>query len=71
MLTKIRPVLILLGVFLSSGAFWGAVAIAIARKIFHIEKTDQLLSIGALVVAICLLLCVFVLPKKLRKAGLL
>ena len=68
---KIRAVIILLGVFLSSSALWGSVAIAIARKAFHIERAAELLSIGGVVVAVCFLVCFFVLPKKLRKAGVL
>lgn len=71
MFNKIRSIVILLGLFLSSSALWGALAIAVARKMFHIEQSGRLLFIGAVVVVVCFILCAFVLPKKLRKAGLL
>jgi hypothetical protein len=66
---KMRSLFILLGVFLSSGAFWSAIAIVIARRVFHIEEEAELLRIAAVVVVVCLVLCIFVLPKKLRMQG--
>jgi hypothetical protein len=67
----VRLVLIIGGAILCSSAFWGAIVIVFAQRALHVRDESILLSLFIGTSIICLLLCIFVLPKHLKKSEII
>jgi ABC-type enterochelin transport system permease subunit len=67
----VRLVLIVGGAILCSSAFWGALVVVFAQRALHVRNESILLSLFILTSLICLALCIFVLPKHLKKAEII
>jgi len=64
----VRLVVILAGAILCSSAFWGAAVVMFAQRALHVREESVLLRLFIVTSVICLILCVLVLPKHLRRA---
>lgn len=67
----IRTALILGGAWIGAGIFWGALFAGLVRMAFDLQEEIALLWIGIPIFIALLPFCIFVLPKHLRKAGIL
>ena len=66
----LRLVLMVGGAFLCSSAFWGALTVVFAQRALHVHNESIRLGLFIVISAICLILCILVLPKQLKKATL-
>ncbi len=59
------------GAGLGAGIFWAMVFTGMVRLLFGLDEETALLWVGLPVLIAFLPFCVFILPKHLRKAGIL
>lgn len=55
----------------ATGIFWGGLAGGIVRVLFKIEEETALLWIALPIFLACIPICIFILPKHLRRIGIL
>lgn len=67
----VRKWMVLVGAWLGAGMAWAMVFASLARWLFDLEEETALLWVGLPVLIAFLPFCVFILPKHLRKAGIL
>ena len=67
----IRTAMVIGGAWLGAGTMWAALFAGLARWLFDLEEETALLWVGLPVLIAFLPFCIFVLPKELRKAGIL
>lgn len=68
---KVRYWMIIISSIGVGGIFWGALIGGIVRIIFDLEEETALLWIALPIFIAFIPYCIFVLPKHLRKAGIL
>ncbi len=67
----IRTLMVIGGAWLGAGVIWAALITGLIRWLFDLDEETALLWVGLPVLVAFLPFCVFVLPKHLRKAGIL
>lgn len=67
----VRTCMVIGGAGLGAGIFWAMVFTGMARLLFGLDEETALLWVGLPVLIAFLPFCVFILPKHLRKAGIL
>jgi hypothetical protein len=67
----IRTVLVVVGLGLGTGLMWAMLFVGLARWLFGLDEETALIWVGLPVVIAFLPFCIFILPKHLRKAGIL
>lgn len=68
---RVRYWMIILSSIGVAGIFWGALIGGIARIVFDLEEETALLWVALPIFLAFIPFCIFVLPKHLRKAGIL
>lgn len=68
--TVIRTTLIL-GGSMGAGTLWAALGAGLARWLFGLDENTALLWVGLPIFVAFIPFCIFILPKHLRKAGIL
>ncbi len=69
MAASIRLLLIVGGAFLCSSAFWGAIVVIVARRVFGTNNEYMLLGMFVVTSAICLYFCIKFFLRCGRKRG--
>jgi hypothetical protein len=67
----IRTVMVVGGLGMGAGIMWAMLFTGLARLLFGLDEETALLWVGLPVLIAFLPFCIFVLPKHLRKAGIL
>jgi hypothetical protein len=67
----IRTFMVIGGAWLGAGIVWAALFSILASWLFGLDEETSLLWVGLPVLIAFLPFCIFVLPKHLRKAGIL
>lgn len=67
----IRTVMVVGGLGMGAGIMWAMLFTGLARWLFDLDEETSLLWVGLPVLIAFLPFCIFVLPKHLRKAGIL
>ena len=67
----VRTCMVIGGAGLGAGLFWAALFAGISRWLFGLDEETALLWVGLPVMIAFLPFCIFILPKHLRKAGIL
>lgn len=67
----VRTVMVIGGAWLGAGIMWAMLFTGLARLLFGLDEETALLWVGLPVLIAFLPFCIFVLPKHLRKAGIL
>jgi len=67
----IRTVMVVGGLGMGAGIMWAMLFTGLARWLFDLDEETALLWVGLPVLIAFLPFCIFVLPKNLRKAGIL
>lgn len=67
----IRTFMVIGGAWLGAGIVWAMLFTGLARWLFGLDEETSLLWVGLPVLIAFLPFCIFVLPKHLRKAGIL
>jgi hypothetical protein len=71
LLYKIRYWNIIISSIGVSGISWGMLGAGVGRLFFDLEEEASLLWIALPIFIACIPFCIFILPKHLRKAGIL
>jgi hypothetical protein len=66
----VRYWLIIIG-SMGAGIFWGTLGAGLGRWLFDLEEETALLLIGLPIFIVGIPISIFILPKHLRKAGIL
>lgn len=69
--TVVRTTMIIVGSWLGAGTFWAFLTASLVRWLFDLDENTAFLWIGLPVFMLFLPFCLFILPKHLRKAGIL
>jgi hypothetical protein len=67
----VRSVIVVGGFGMGAGLLWAALFAGLARWLFGLDEETALLWVGLPVMVAFLPFCIFILPKHLRKAGIL
>jgi hypothetical protein len=67
----VRTWMVIGGAWGGAGLFWAALFAGLSRWLFGLDEETALLWVGLPVLIAFLPFCIFVLPKHLRKAGIL
>lgn len=67
----VRTVLVIGGLGMGAGIMWAMLFAGLARWMFDLDENTALLCVGLPVLVAFLPFCIFILPKHLRKAGIL
>jgi hypothetical protein len=67
----VRALFIIGGAWVGAGLMWAALFAGLARWLFGLDEETALLWVGLPVLVAFLPFCIFILPKHLRKAGML
>jgi hypothetical protein len=67
----IRTTMVIGGAWLGAGLMWAMLFVGLSRWIFGLDEETALLWVGLPVLIAFLPFCIFILPKHLRKAGIL
>ena len=67
----VRKWMIIGGAWVGAGLMWAALFAGLARWLFGLDEETALLWVGLPVMVAFLPFCIFILPKHLRKAGML
>ncbi len=67
----VRTWIVIGGAWLGAGLFWAALFAGLSRWLFGLDEETALLWVGLPVLIAFLPFCIFILPKHLRKAGIL
>lgn len=67
----VRAVIVVGGLGMGAGLLWAALFAGLARWLFGLDEETALLWVGLPVLISFLPFCIFILPKHLRKAGML
>lgn len=67
----VRTFFVVGGLGMGAGLMWAALFAGLARWLFGLDEESALLWVGLPVLVAFLPFCIFILPKHLRKAGML
>lgn len=67
----VRTLFVIGGAWVGAGLAWAALFAGLARWLFGLDEETALLWVGLPVLIAFLPFCIFILPKHLRKAGIL
>jgi hypothetical protein len=67
----VRTFFVVGGLGMGAGLMWGMLFVGLARWLFGLDEETALLWVGLPVLIAFLPFCIFILPKHLRKAGIL
>ncbi len=67
----VRTWMVIGGAWVGAGLMWAALFAGIARWLFGLDEETALLWVGLPVLIAFLPFCIFILPKHLKKAGIL
>lgn len=67
----IRTALIIAGAIGGAGTFWAFLIAGVIRLVFDLDEEAAMLWVALPIFILFIPFCVFVLPKHLRKAGIL
>ena len=67
----VRTVIVIGGAWLGAGLMWAMLFAGLSRWLFGLDEETALLWGGLPVLIVFLPFCIFILPKHLRKAGIL
>lgn len=56
---------------MGAGLMWAALAVGLSRWLFELDEQTALLWVGLPIFLAFIPFCIFILPKHLRKAGIL
>lgn len=69
--TAIRTIMVIGGLGTGAGILWAALGAGLGRWLFGLDENTALLWIGLPIFIAFIPFCIFILPKHLRKAGIL
>lgn len=67
----IRTVMVVGGLGTGAGLMWAALGAGLSRWLFGLDEESALLWVGLPIFLAFIPFCIFILPKHLRKAGIL
>ena len=69
--TVIRTIMVVGGLGTGAGIMWAALGAGLGRWLFGLDENTALLWVGLPIFIAFISFCIFILPKHLRKAGIL